>query len=75
MRYRCHQGYTLSGVDTLTCRLGSQLQFEGTVPTCEGTCPSTLPGPAEVPASPPSGPRPTAIQSPARGNVSPLPRS
>lgn len=45
MRYQCHPGYTMSGADTLTCRLSAQLQFEGTVPTCEGRCHPTLPGP------------------------------
>ncbi|KAI5211293.1 Cub And Sushi Domain-Containing Protein 1 [Manis pentadactyla] len=40
VRYQCHPGYTLSGTDTLTCRLSSQLQFEGSPPTCEAQCPA-----------------------------------
>lgn len=36
VRYLCHPGYTLSGSDTLTCKLGAQLQFQGSLPTCEG---------------------------------------
>ncbi|XP_036084876.1 CUB and sushi domain-containing protein 1 isoform X1 [Rousettus aegyptiacus] len=40
VRYQCHLGYTMSGADTLTCRLSAQLQFEGTVPTCEAQCPA-----------------------------------
>lgn len=36
VKYQCHPGYTLSGMDTLTCKLSSQLQFEGALPTCEG---------------------------------------
>lgn len=36
MKYQCHPGYTLSGRDTLTCKLSAQLQFEGVAPTCEG---------------------------------------
>ncbi|MBZ3876498.1 CUB and sushi domain-containing protein 1 [Sciurus carolinensis] len=40
VRYQCHPGYTLSGSDTLTCKLGSQLQFEGSLPTCEAQCPA-----------------------------------
>uniref|UniRef100_A0A5G2R948 CUB and Sushi multiple domains 1 n=1 Tax=Sus scrofa TaxID=9823 RepID=A0A5G2R948_PIG len=40
VKYRCHPGYTLSGTDTLTCKLSSQLQFEGSLPTCEAQCPA-----------------------------------
>ncbi|XP_035867009.1 CUB and sushi domain-containing protein 1 [Phyllostomus discolor] len=40
VRYQCHPGYTLSGADTLTCKLRAQLQFEGTPPTCEAQCPA-----------------------------------
>ncbi|KAG8517559.1 LOW QUALITY PROTEIN: CUB and sushi domain-containing protein 1, partial [Galemys pyrenaicus] len=40
VRYQCLPGYTLSGSDTLTCRLGAQLQFEGAPPTCEAQCPA-----------------------------------
>ncbi|XP_073075332.1 CUB and sushi domain-containing protein 1 isoform X4 [Manis javanica] len=40
VRYQCHPGYTLSGTDTLTCRLSSQLQFKGSPPTCEAQCPA-----------------------------------
>ncbi|KAL0612952.1 CUB and sushi domain-containing protein 1 [Plecturocebus cupreus] len=35
VKYQCHPGYTLVGTDTLTCKLSSQLQFEGSPPTCE----------------------------------------
>ncbi|XP_022426555.1 CUB and sushi domain-containing protein 1 [Delphinapterus leucas] len=41
VKYQCHPGYTLSGTDTLTCMLGSQLQFEGSLPTCEAQCPAS----------------------------------
>uniref|UniRef100_A0A8C8Z1K4 CUB and Sushi multiple domains 1 n=1 Tax=Prolemur simus TaxID=1328070 RepID=A0A8C8Z1K4_PROSS len=40
VQYRCHPGYTLVGTDTLTCKLSSQLQFEGSLPTCEAQCPA-----------------------------------
>ncbi|XP_019508240.1 PREDICTED: CUB and sushi domain-containing protein 1 [Hipposideros armiger] len=40
VRYQCQPGYTLTGADTLTCRLSSQLQFEGAVPVCEAQCPA-----------------------------------
>ncbi|XP_045432188.1 CUB and sushi domain-containing protein 1 isoform X1 [Pipistrellus kuhlii] len=40
VRYVCHPGYTLSGSDTLTCKLGAQLQFQGAPPTCEAQCPA-----------------------------------
>ncbi|XP_054557111.1 CUB and sushi domain-containing protein 1 [Talpa occidentalis] len=40
VRYRCQPGYTLSGADTLTCKLGAQLQFEGAPPKCEAQCPA-----------------------------------
>ncbi|KAB0351992.1 hypothetical protein FD754_016849, partial [Muntiacus muntjak] len=40
VKYQCHPGYTLSGMDTLTCKLSSQLQFEGAPPTCEAQCPA-----------------------------------
>ncbi|XP_032960426.1 CUB and sushi domain-containing protein 1 [Rhinolophus ferrumequinum] len=40
VRYQCQPGYTLSGADMLTCKLGAQLQFEGAVPTCEAQCPA-----------------------------------
>ncbi|XP_012879669.1 PREDICTED: CUB and sushi domain-containing protein 1-like [Dipodomys ordii] len=40
VKYQCHPGYTLSGSDTLTCRLSSQLQFQGSVPSCEAQCPA-----------------------------------
>ncbi|KAM4836887.1 CUB and sushi domain-containing protein 1 [Thomomys bottae] len=40
VKYQCHPGYTLSGSDTLTCRLSSQLQFEGAAPSCEAQCPA-----------------------------------
>nr|XP_048312083.1 CUB and sushi domain-containing protein 1 [Myodes glareolus] len=40
VKYQCHPGYTLSGSDTLTCKLSSQLQFEGSPPTCEAQCPA-----------------------------------
>ncbi|XP_023598845.1 CUB and sushi domain-containing protein 1-like [Trichechus manatus latirostris] len=40
VKYQCHPGYTLSGTDTLTCKLSSQLQFEGSLPTCEAQCPA-----------------------------------
>lgn len=46
VRYQCQPGYTLSGADMLTCKLGAQLQFEGAVPTCEGTC-AALPARAQ----------------------------
>ncbi|KAM5312551.1 CUB and sushi domain-containing protein 1 [Glossophaga mutica] len=41
VRYQCHPGYTLSGADTLTCKLRTQLQFEGAPPTCEAQCPAS----------------------------------
>ncbi|XP_034859738.1 CUB and sushi domain-containing protein 1 [Mirounga leonina] len=40
VKYQCHPGYTLSGMDTLTCKLSAQLQFEGSLPTCEAQCPA-----------------------------------
>ncbi|XP_055145238.2 CUB and sushi domain-containing protein 1 isoform X2 [Symphalangus syndactylus] len=40
VKYQCHPGYTLVGTDTLTCKLSSQLQFEGSLPTCEAQCPA-----------------------------------
>uniref|UniRef100_G3SQQ0 CUB and Sushi multiple domains 1 n=1 Tax=Loxodonta africana TaxID=9785 RepID=G3SQQ0_LOXAF len=40
VKYQCHPGYTLSGTDTLICKLSSQLQFEGSLPTCEAQCPA-----------------------------------
>ncbi|XP_078301352.1 CUB and sushi domain-containing protein 1 isoform X1 [Panthera onca] len=40
VKYQCHPGYTLVGTDTLACRLSSQLQFEGSPPTCEAQCPA-----------------------------------
>ncbi|XP_074185389.1 CUB and sushi domain-containing protein 1 isoform X1 [Rhinolophus sinicus] len=40
VRYQCQPGYTLSGADTLTCKLGAQLRFEGAVPVCEAQCPA-----------------------------------
>ncbi|KAM6149501.1 CUB and sushi domain-containing protein 1 [Erethizon dorsatum] len=40
VKYQCHPGYTLSGSDTLTCKLSSQLQFEGSPPACEAQCPA-----------------------------------
>ncbi|XP_051038037.1 CUB and sushi domain-containing protein 1 [Phodopus roborovskii] len=40
VKYQCHSGYTLSGSDTLTCKLSSQLQFQGSPPTCEAQCPA-----------------------------------
>ncbi|XP_075413304.1 CUB and sushi domain-containing protein 1 [Tenrec ecaudatus] len=40
VKYQCHPGYTLAGADTLTCKLSSQLQFEGSLPTCEAQCPA-----------------------------------
>lgn len=36
VKYQCHPGYTLLGSDTLTCKLSSQLLFQGSPPTCEG---------------------------------------
>lgn len=42
VKYQCHPGYTLSGMDTLTCKLSAQLQFEGSLPTCEGMLSSVL---------------------------------
>nr|XP_015204236.1 PREDICTED: CUB and sushi domain-containing protein 2 isoform X1 [Lepisosteus oculatus] len=39
VRYRCLPGYQLSGNDILTCRLGTHLDFEGPLPSCEVTCP------------------------------------
>ncbi|XP_036106445.1 CUB and sushi domain-containing protein 1 [Molossus molossus] len=40
VRYHCHPGYTLTGADTVTCKLSSQLQFQGPLPTCEAQCPA-----------------------------------
>ncbi|XP_033033525.1 CUB and sushi domain-containing protein 1 [Trachypithecus francoisi] len=40
VKYQCHSGYTLVGTDTLTCKLSSQLQFEGSLPRCEAQCPA-----------------------------------
>ncbi|XP_040823013.1 CUB and sushi domain-containing protein 1 [Ochotona curzoniae] len=42
VKFQCHPGYTLLGSDTLTCKLSSssQLQFEGSLPTCEAQCPA-----------------------------------
>ncbi|XP_075853394.1 CUB and sushi domain-containing protein 1 isoform X2 [Microcebus murinus] len=40
VQYQCHPGYTLVGTDTLTCKLSAQLQFEGSLPTCEAQCPA-----------------------------------
>ncbi|CAO2611560.1 CUB and sushi domain-containing protein 1, partial [Lemmus lemmus] len=40
VKYQCHPGYTLSGSDTLTCKLSSQLQFQGSPPSCEAQCPA-----------------------------------
>ncbi|KAM5264090.1 CUB and sushi domain-containing protein 1 [Ctenodactylus gundi] len=40
VQFQCHPGYTLVGSDTLTCKLSSQLQFEGSLPTCEAQCPA-----------------------------------
>uniref|UniRef100_A0A667WX46 CUB and Sushi multiple domains 2 n=1 Tax=Myripristis murdjan TaxID=586833 RepID=A0A667WX46_9TELE len=39
VRYRCLQGYQLSGNNILTCRLGTHLEFEGPPPSCDVTCP------------------------------------
>ncbi|EDM08947.1 rCG43134 [Rattus norvegicus] len=40
VKYQCHPGYTLLGSDTLTCKLSSQLLFQGFPPTCEAQCPA-----------------------------------
>ncbi|XP_071998418.1 CUB and sushi domain-containing protein 1 isoform X2 [Engystomops pustulosus] len=40
VKYKCHQGFTLVGNDILTCKLVTQLQFEGSLPTCEAQCPA-----------------------------------
>ncbi|KAM4694506.1 CUB and sushi domain-containing protein 1 [Discoglossus pictus] len=40
VKYRCHPGFTLVGNDMITCKLTAQLQFEGTLPTCEAQCPA-----------------------------------
>ncbi|XP_034376137.1 CUB and sushi domain-containing protein 1 isoform X1 [Arvicanthis niloticus] len=40
VKYQCHPGYTLLGSDTLTCKLSSQLLFQGSPPTCEAQCPA-----------------------------------
>ncbi|KAM9317096.1 CUB and sushi domain-containing protein 1 [Gastrophryne carolinensis] len=40
VKYNCHPGFTLVGNDILTCKLNTQLQFEGTLPTCEAQCPA-----------------------------------
>ncbi|XP_058522650.1 CUB and sushi domain-containing protein 1 [Ochotona princeps] len=42
VKFQCRPGYTLLGSDTLTCKLSSssQLQFEGSLPTCEAQCPA-----------------------------------
>eukprot|EP00062_Callorhinchus_milii_P009370 gi/632953198/ref/XP_007892273.1/ PREDICTED: CUB and sushi domain-containing protein 1 [Callorhinchus milii] len=39
IRYQCFPGFTLVGNDLLTCRLMTQLQFEGAPPKCEAQCP------------------------------------
>lgn len=36
VKYKCHPGFTLVGQDILTCKLNTQLQFEGSSPVCEG---------------------------------------
>ncbi|XP_056421688.1 CUB and sushi domain-containing protein 1 isoform X2 [Hyla sarda] len=40
VKYKCHPGFTLVGNDVLTCKLVTQLQFEGSLPTCEAQCPA-----------------------------------
>ncbi|XP_075058584.1 CUB and sushi domain-containing protein 1 [Mixophyes fleayi] len=40
VKYKCHPGFTLKGNDILTCKLITQLQFEGSLPTCEAQCPA-----------------------------------
>ncbi|KAM3932341.1 CUB and sushi domain-containing protein 1 isoform 2-T2 [Leptodactylus fuscus] len=40
VKYKCHPGFTLVGNDILTCKLVTQLQFEGSLPTCEAQCPA-----------------------------------
>ncbi|NWY07496.1 CSMD1 protein, partial [Nothoprocta ornata] len=40
VKYKCHPGFTLVGQDLLTCKLNSQLQFEGSTPSCEAQCPA-----------------------------------
>uniref|UniRef100_A0A452HNN1 Uncharacterized protein n=1 Tax=Gopherus agassizii TaxID=38772 RepID=A0A452HNN1_9SAUR len=38
VRYQCLPGFTLSGTEILTCKLGTHLQFGGPPPTCEVHC-------------------------------------
>ncbi|XP_072264529.1 CUB and sushi domain-containing protein 1 [Pyxicephalus adspersus] len=40
VKYKCHPGFTLVGNDIITCKLITQLQFEGSLPTCEAQCPA-----------------------------------
>ncbi|KAM5163755.1 CUB and sushi domain-containing protein 1 [Mantella aurantiaca] len=40
VKYKCHQGFTLVGNDIITCKLITQLQFEGSLPICEAQCPA-----------------------------------
>ncbi|XP_078503642.1 CUB and sushi domain-containing protein 1 [Lissotriton helveticus] len=39
VKYQCHPGFTLVGSEVMTCRLSTQLQFEGSPPRCEAQCP------------------------------------
>ncbi|XP_051775015.1 CUB and sushi domain-containing protein 1 [Erpetoichthys calabaricus] len=39
VQYNCLPGFLLVGNDMLTCRLGTYLQFEGPLPSCEVHCP------------------------------------
>ncbi|XP_048681763.2 CUB and sushi domain-containing protein 2 isoform X3 [Caretta caretta] len=38
VRYQCLPGFTLTGTEILTCKLGTHLQFGGPPPTCEVHC-------------------------------------
>ncbi|XP_075718053.1 CUB and sushi domain-containing protein 1 [Rhinoderma darwinii] len=40
VKYKCHPGFTAVGNDILICKLVTQLQFEGSLPTCEAQCPA-----------------------------------
>ncbi|XP_072912857.1 CUB and sushi domain-containing protein 1-like [Hemitrygon akajei] len=39
VKYQCPLGFTLVGSELMVCRLLTQLQFEGTPPSCEAQCP------------------------------------
>nr|XP_033792232.1 CUB and sushi domain-containing protein 1 [Geotrypetes seraphini] len=40
VKYQCHPGFTLVGNEVMTCKLNTELQFEGSPPFCEAQCPA-----------------------------------